>query len=70
MNKHTTKKEKGWNPEAINILHARLSLGKDYIRKVLRGDRTPVNTDEIKKEYALVCKNIESMKTNLKINTL
>ena len=70
MNKHTTKNEKGWNPEAINIMHVRLSLGKDYIRKVLRGDRTPVNADEVKKEYALVCKNIEAMKTNPKLNNL
>ena len=70
MSKNTIKKEIVWNTEAINILHKRLSLGKDYIKKIIRGDRTPVNSDEVKKEYTLICKNIEAMKNELKINKL
>lgn len=70
MNKHTTKTEIVWNTEAINILHERLSLGKDYIKKIIRGDRTPVNADEVKKQYALVCNNLKAMKTKPEINKL
>ena len=70
MSKHTTKTEIVWNTEAINILHERLSLGKDYIKKIIRGDRNPVNADDVKKQYALVCNNLKAMKTSNKINKL
>lgn len=70
MSKHTTKTEIVWNTEAINILHERLSLGKDYIKKIIRGDRNPVNADDVKKQYALVCNNLKVMKTSTQINKL
>ncbi len=70
MNKHTTKSEIVWNKEAINILHKRLSLGKDYIKKIIRGERNPVNTDMVKKEYKLICHNLKAIEKNLTIKKL
>lgn len=67
MDKHTTKNEIVWNKEAINILHKRLSLGKDYIKKIIRGERTPVNADAVKKEYKLVCQNLKAIETTVKL---
>ena len=70
MNKHTTKSEIVWNKEAINILHKRLSLGKDYIKKIIRGERNPVNADMVKKEYKLICHNLKAIEKNLTIKKL
>jgi hypothetical protein len=67
MDKYTTKNEIVWNKEAINILHKRLSLGKDYIKKIIRGERTPVNADAVQKEYKLVCQNLKAIETTLKL---
>ncbi len=67
MDKHTTKKEIVWNKEAINILHKRLSLGKNYIKKIIIGERTPVNADLVKKEYKLVCHSLKEIETTLKL---
>lgn len=67
MDKHTTKSEIVWNTEAINILHKRLSLGKDYIKKIIRGDRNPVNADMVKKEYKLVCQNLKAIETTINL---
>lgn len=68
MDKLNEKKVTIWNREAINILTERMSLGKDYVKKVIRGERTPVNSDIIKKEYKLICQNLDALKTatNLK----
>jgi hypothetical protein len=63
MDKPTQKKVTNWNREAINILSERMSLGKDYIKKVIRDERTPVNADTIKREYKLVCHNLNALKT-------
>lgn len=63
MDKTNQKKVTEWNREAINILHQRWDLGKNYIKKIINDERMPVNADDIKKEYKVICQNIEALKT-------
>lgn len=63
MDKTNQKKVTQWNREAINILSQRLSLGKNYIKKIILDERTPINADDVKKEYKILCQNLEALKT-------
>ena len=67
MDKTNQKKVTEWNREAINILSQRMSLGKNYIKKIILDERTPVNADLVKKEYKLLCNNLEALKTIVKL---
>ncbi|WP_291122718.1 hypothetical protein [Flavobacterium sp. UBA6046] len=70
MDKLTEKKDIVWNREAINILSKRWSIGKDYIKKIIKDERTPVNADDVKKEYDRICHNLTALETNKTINKL
>lgn len=70
MDKFTEKKDIVWNKEAINILSKRWSIGKDYIKKIIKDERTPVNADAVKKEYERICHNLAALETNKTINKL
>lgn len=67
MDKPTQKKVTIWNREAINILSKRMSLGKNYIKKIILDERTPVNADIVKKEYKLICHNLKAIETTVKL---
>lgn len=67
MDKNKQKKVTNWNTEAINILSKRMSLGKDYIKKIIRDERTPVNADIVKKEYKQLCHNLDALKTTINL---
>lgn len=67
MDKLKQKKVTNWNREAINILSERMSLGKNYIKKIILDERTPVNADIVKKEYKLICHNLNALKTTVKL---
>jgi hypothetical protein len=67
MDKLNEKKVTNWNREAINILAGRMSLGKNYIKKIILDERTPVFADAVKKEYKLICHNLEALKTITKL---
>jgi hypothetical protein len=70
MDKSKQKKEIVWNTEAISILSKRWSFGKRYIKDQINGNRNPLSADDIKKEYALLCRNLEAMEKTKKLNTL
>lgn len=56
------KKSLTYNWDAINIIEARYNIGHTYIRQILRGDRTPTFSDQLKREYAAVCTKINQTK--------
>jgi hypothetical protein len=67
MDKPTQKNVTIWNREAINILSERKALGKNYIKKIILGERKPINADDVKKEYKLICHNLNELKTIAKL---
>ncbi|OBW40841.1 hypothetical protein AB670_02792 [Chryseobacterium sp. MOF25P] len=50
MNK-TTQKKTSYNTVILSVLANKYGFSIDYIRKCLRGDRTGLMPDELKKEY-------------------
>jgi hypothetical protein len=46
-----TKNNNNYNLEILNLLATKYGYSVDYIRKCLRGDRTGIMPDAIKKEY-------------------
>lgn len=47
-----TKKNASYNQEVINVMRARHGYTAHYIRQSIRGDRTGIIPDRLKKEYA------------------
>ncbi|WP_102980150.1 hypothetical protein [Chryseobacterium scophthalmum] len=47
----TTQKKTSYNRVILNVLSDKYGYSVDYIRKCLRGDRTGLMPDELKKEY-------------------
>lgn len=50
MNK-SSKKRTNYNEEVLEVLKKKYGYSIDYIRKCLRGDRTGIMADAIKKDY-------------------
>ncbi len=64
MNKGTKKKENyhQHNVDAINALVEKFGLSAYYIRQSVKGNREGVVPDRIKKEYQMICKELEKAK--------
>jgi hypothetical protein len=68
MNK-PTKKRNYYNEEILKELEKKFGYSIDYIRKSLRGDRTGIMPDNIRKEYKtleITAKNAIQLKLNSK----
>lgn len=51
-NSKPTKKRTNYNEDILNALMKKYGYSVDYIRKSLRGDRTGIMPDQIKKDYS------------------
>ncbi len=58
----TKQKRKTYNTEILIVLSEKFGYSEDYIRKSLRGDRTGIMPDKIKKEYKLLEKSAADIK--------
>lgn len=64
MNKGTKKAEyKQHNVDAIQALVEKFGLSSYYIRQSVNGNRVGIVPDRIRKEYGLICKQLEDAKT-------
>ncbi|MDN3621306.1 hypothetical protein QWY81_17700 [Polaribacter undariae] len=46
-----TKKRINFNEDILNALNVKYGYSIDYLRKSIRGDRTGIMPDQLKKEY-------------------
>lgn len=51
MNKSKQKSKPFYDPDVLNKLHELYGYSKDYIRKSIRGDRTGIIPERLKKQY-------------------
>lgn len=61
MSKSSNTKQNSYNVTAVNALHKRYGLSKQYIRQCLRGDRNNSTADTIRKDYAELVKEINQL---------
>lgn len=64
MNKGTKKKQnyKQYNGDAIEALVKKYDLSAYYIRQSINGNRVGIVPDKLKKEYPIICKDLENAK--------
>lgn len=63
MNKGTKKAEYNQhNADAINALVEKFGLSAYYIRQSVNGNRDGVVPDKIRKEYKVLCKQLDEVK--------
>lgn len=63
MNKGTKKTEYNQhNVDAINALVEKFGLSAYYIRQSVNGNRDGVVPDKIRKEYKVLCKQLDEVK--------
>ena len=60
MSKSTNKNNK-FNSQVINALSEKHGYAPQYIRQCLRGDRNNLTSDAIRKEYAQLVKEVQSV---------
>lgn len=57
----TKQKRKNYNTGILIVLSEKFGYSEDYIRKSLRGDRTGIMPDKIKKEYKILEKEAKDL---------
>lgn len=60
MNKCNAKSQNSYNAVAVNALHKKYGLSKQYIRQCLRGDRNNSTADTIRKDYKVLVKEVNA----------
>ncbi len=64
MNKISEKPRHRFNTRVINLLAEKYGFSDRYIKLILSGDRSPIISDQIKKEYKELVNNIEKSLDN------
>ena len=64
----TKQKRKTYNTGILNVLSEKFGYTEDYIRKSLRGDRTGIMPDKLKKEYKILEKDANALEKESKKN--
>lgn len=64
MNKISENNKNRFNTQVINLLAKKYGFSDRYIKQILSNDRSPVISDQIKKEYKALINNIEENLNN------
>ncbi len=64
MSKNTEKAKNRFNTQVVNLLAKKYGFSDRYIKQILSDDRSPIFSDQLKKEYKELINNIDKELSN------